>query len=358
MDILPQLLQKYPFFHNTIQNIIVDNTFHFIDTIPRHINILFVYDNNIHTLVATYRPSYAFSLNLDKPKAHPEMYNVSQVIFNIHNYNISIVIGMGTGSINDICKYATFLTNIDYVFIPTALSMNGIVSQNASLLDGKSSVKQSLITQPPRSIILDKNILLSAPKVFIGSAIMDSLAGYTACNDFIYASKTDGIKYLFEQRIFNIFDKKMSEVIQIVNNDIKLIYQDFDTILQIFELLYISGMIMNYYGSSIAFSGGEHHIAHTLESMVPKVSKKFLHGEIISAILPFYTKMQQEYIGDDYIKKDMILHNTRFNFTAIANKLNMQVDPTDLGISMTKFHLCVKDAKNAKERPTILNLLF
>lgn len=357
MDIFPQLLQKYPFFHSEISNIFVGNIFYHID---RNIKSqsLFVYDGNTAYIANQYKPQGAISLNLEIPRALPTAYNCAKVTYFIKNYGITKLFGVGTGAINDICKYVSYLTGTEYCFIPTALSMNGIISSTASLHKEAGGVKQSFLAHAPSTIILDKDIIMEAPRKFMSSAVMDSLAAYTACNDFIYASQIDYEKYPFEQRVFDVFDEEMSQLMEIIYGNAETLYVDFETVLKVFNVLYISGCIMNYYSSSIAFSGGEHHIAHTLERKFPELSKQFLHGEIISAVLPFYAELQKDFNGIGYISEEIIQKNTRFNFKHIAQILGMQTNAEDLGVSYDSFIECVKEAKFAKERPTLLNLLF
>lgn len=357
MDILPTLLKKYPFAPE-ISYIFVGNLFHHLKAHEQQRRVLYIYDSNIMHVVSQYKLQYVISLNLQHPRAHPTVENIAKVIYFIKQYNIEYIYAFGTGAINDICKSVAFLTQIEFTFCPTALSMNGIVSKNASIFDTKTNIKKSIIAKTTNKIILCEEILLNAPKRFIGSSIMDCLAGYTAYNDFIYANRIDSQKYQFESKIFDIFHQKMQEILQIVYNNTSLLYNDFSTIINVFELLYICGCIMNYYGSSIAFSGGEHHIAHTLEAKYPQIGEDFLHGEVISAILPYYANLQNKYQKNDYISAELVNKNNNVNFKEIAQILGIPSAPTELNITREEFLECVKNAKHAKERPTILSLLF
>jgi len=153
----------------------------------------------------------------------------------------------------------------------------------------------------------------------------------------------------------------MQVVLDILKHeDIEMFKQE-ENLLCVFEMLYFSGLIMNHYKSSIAFSGGEHAIAHTLEAKFPDISYQCLHGEVISAILPFYSQLQRGYKETHYIPHETVLANTSINFTKIAEFFNLPTSPKffeQFGVSEIDFHNCVKNAKFAKERPTLLNLLF
>lgn len=354
MDILPFLLKKYPFWNTNLHHIFYDNIFFHLHTTAEP--FLFVFDGNVSYIVENYINASTVLLALEYPRAKPTHENVSKVIHLVLSMNITRIFAFGTGAINDICKVASNLTNIPFTFVPTAFSMNGIVANNASIYaDG---IKKSFVCKSADIIAIEPSIIESAPKKFIGSAIMDCLAGYTANNDFLFASNLDSQQYCYEHELFLIFHNAMQDVVNLVEKHPYRVHKEEGVYCKVFELLYISGSIMNHCGSSIAFSGGEHHIAHTVESFHPHIAEEFLHGEVISAILPFYAQMQKSYTGNDYIPGNVVKQNNMLNFQHIAKTLGMPQKPEDLGISSREFNKCLQQAKYAKERPTILNLLF
>ena len=362
MDITPHLALKYRML-SSVQNIYVNNLYHHIDS-KLHSTILFIFDENVSHIIADYANTHTKLLclqNNNSKRALPTFKNVSIVEEAISKEKPNFIFGFGTGAINDICKLASHNTKVPYTFCPTALSMNGISSKNVSIFDEEKNIKTSIQASPPSSIILQPDILSEAPMKFIGSAIMDSLAAYTACNDFIYASQINPIVYQYEKKIFSAFNITMQVVLDIMNQRDAHAFKQEANLLCIFEMLYFSGLIMNHYKSSIAFSGGEHAIAHTIEAKFPEISYQCLHGEVISAILPFYAQLQRNYEGENYIDHATVLENTSINFTKIAEFFNLPTSPKffeQFGVSEIDFRNCVKNAKFAKDRPTLLNLIF
>nr|WP_233417523.1 iron-containing alcohol dehydrogenase [Wolbachia endosymbiont of Brugia malayi] len=59
------------------------------------------------------------------------------------------MVAFGSSTVNDVCKYANYLEGKNYISFPTAASMNGYTSANASILvDGyKKSFKAHLPKQ-------------------------------------------------------------------------------------------------------------------------------------------------------------------------------------------------------------------
>ncbi len=72
-----------------------------------------------------------------------------------------LIVALGSGTVNDICKYATYLEGKNYISFPTAASMNGYTSANASILI--NGYKKSLVAHLPRAIYIDTNIIANAP---------------------------------------------------------------------------------------------------------------------------------------------------------------------------------------------------
>ncbi|KJV67453.1 iron-containing alcohol dehydrogenase family protein [Anaplasma phagocytophilum str. ApNP] len=67
-----------------------------------------------------------------------EYYASEKLVNDIKNAskNADFLIALGSGSINDICKYVSFITGKEYISFPTAPSMNGYTSPNASITMG------------------------------------------------------------------------------------------------------------------------------------------------------------------------------------------------------------------------------
>lgn len=357
MNLATDLLKKYPFISNTLE-VYTENIFYHLQKFNIVGYTMIICDENTHKIAKHYKGKMDLLYTIPHKRPLPTFSNAKSIIQICQKHNIRQIIAFGTGAINDICKYVANWLMIKYIFVPTALSMNGVVSNNTSLYSNENGVKQSFNARSASIILLDETILSSAPPKFIGSAIMDSLAAYTSYNDMIFASKTKPKEYHFEKYIFAIFHNEMLKVINTVNTDVNSLYTSYPTQLQVFEILYLSGLIMNYYSSSIAFSGGEHNIAHTLESGNPHLKMEFLHGEIISAILPFYASLQLKYNKKDYIPHTTVKENLQINFEEIANKLGMQISYKDLKITEYEFAKCVQNAKYVRDRPTLLHILF
>ena len=83
------------------------------------------------------------------------------------------LVAIGSGTINDLCKYASARDRKPYVVFGTAPSMNGYTSLNAAIT--VHGHKKSLPAQAPVGAFLDLTILAAAPVRMIRSGLGDSL---------------------------------------------------------------------------------------------------------------------------------------------------------------------------------------
>ena len=69
---------------------------------------------------------------------------------------VDIIIGVGSGVIQDLCKYVSFFAKIPYIIVATAPSMDGYASDGAAMILGgmKETVKAGL----PKAIIADVSV--------------------------------------------------------------------------------------------------------------------------------------------------------------------------------------------------------
>ena len=93
------------------------------------------------------------------------------------------LIAVGSGTINDLCKYAAFQDGKPYAVFGTAPSMNGYTSANAAITVG--GLKKSLAARTPAGVFLDLAVLAAAPPRMIRSGLGDSLCRPTAQADWL-----------------------------------------------------------------------------------------------------------------------------------------------------------------------------
>jgi glycerol-1-phosphate dehydrogenase [NAD(P)+] len=185
------------------------------------------------------------------------------------------LIAVGSGTINDITKYASTQLEKPYISIATASSMNGYTSATASL--EANGFKRSYPAKPPVAVIVDIDILTAAPKRLARAGFGDTLCRSTVEADMLLSHLLLGSPY--PKEIFNTLRKHESNLIALAT---KLRDQEPAVITALMEALLDTGDAMATFGSSAIASQGEHMIAHTVEMIYSSEVMHITHGEIIA----------------------------------------------------------------------------
>jgi len=208
-------------------------------------------------------------------------------------------IAVGSGTINDLTKYAAAKCGIPYIVYATAPSMNGYPSFMAAL--SYKGIKKSFKARPPVAIIGDIDILSNAPKELIESGLGDGISK-SVCNiDWKIAGmlKKEHFCPLPVKLMENVmsFYLKKGPLIKTRNKAV---------IKRLFEVLNLAGIAMTLAGSTKPASGGEHYISHYLDLFNSIKGKKHtLHGYQVSVATVICTKLYEYLLKLDVEKIDI-----------------------------------------------------
>jgi glycerol-1-phosphate dehydrogenase [NAD(P)+] len=228
------------------------------------------------------------NLFLKSPK--PDEKNLKKIA--IAAKNCDLILALGSGTINDLCKFTSAKTKIPYAIFASGASMNGYLSKNASItiLGHKKTLSATL----PIAVFCDLKILKKSPLRLTKAGIGDSLCFYSCWFDWYLSHKILGTK--FDQKPFEILREKMEFL---VKNFHKFSIRDEDFLKILIEILLLSGQGMTIAGGSYPASQSEHLIAHAIEMKYPKLAQKNLHGAMIAATSLTAAKMQK-YLLDNH----------------------------------------------------------
>jgi glycerol-1-phosphate dehydrogenase [NAD(P)+] len=203
---------------------------------------------------------------------------------------LDYIIAVGSGTINDLCKYASYLAAIPYVVFGTAPSMNGYGSANASITI--SGHKKTLPAHLPQGILLDLDVLANAPLRLIRSGLGDSLCRPTAQADWLLSHLLIGTTYTdIPFKIIKNFEADLFA------NSKALISGDIEIMRLLAATLVLSGFGMYLAGGSYPASQGEHMIAHTMEMAYGNIMPHSYHGEQIGITTLTMAKIQENIVN-------------------------------------------------------------
>lgn len=171
-----------------------------------------------------------------------------------------LILAVGSGTINDLCRYISYKMKIDYYIIGTAPSMDGYASNVSPLI--VRHLKTTYEARPARVIIGDLDIISKAPLHMIAAGAGDIIGKYVCLTDWQMAHIVNE-EYICPE-IMELVRKSIQKV---VDNAAQAAKRDKDAIAAIMEGLVLSGIAMSYIGNSRPASGSEHHMSHYWEMM-------------------------------------------------------------------------------------------
>lgn len=166
-----------------------------------------------------------------------------------------LIIGVGSGVINDIGKILSNISGRKYFIVATAPSMDGYASATSSMsMDG---LKVSLNSRCADVIIGDIDILKHAPEHMLKAGLGDMLAKYISITEWRIGNLITGEYYC--ERVAQLIRSALKKC---VDNAEGLLKRDENAIQAVFEGLVIGGVAMAYAGVSRPASGVEHYFSH------------------------------------------------------------------------------------------------
>jgi glycerol-1-phosphate dehydrogenase [NAD(P)+] len=196
------------------------------------------------------------------------------------------LVAVGSGSINDLCKYTASRDRKRYVAFATAPSMNGYTSTNAAItVDGH---KKSLAAVVPTGVYVDLGVLAGAPARMIRSGLGDSAARSTAQADWLLAHRLLDTPY--RAAPFALLTEDEDALMAAPE---ALLAGDLRAMERLARTLILSGFGMTLCGSSHPASQAEHLISHTIEMMAPAGTPPAFHGEQVAVATLTIARLQE-----------------------------------------------------------------
>ena len=192
-----------------------------------------------------------------------------------------LVLGVGSGVINDTGKLLSHLTKRPYIIVGTAPSMDGYASATSSM--EKNGLKISLDTKCPDLIFGDTEILRNAPMKMLLAGLGDMLAKYVSLCEWRISHLINGEYYCEE--VASLVRRSLKECIDHAKG---LMKREEEAVGAVFNGLVLAGYAACYAGLSRPVSGVEHYFSHLWDMRGLEFGTKTdLHG-IQCAIGTYY----------------------------------------------------------------------
>lgn len=278
----------------------------------------------------------------------PDEKVIGTVLMNL-DPDVTLMIGVGSGSINDTIKYISSRTDIPYVIVCTAPSMDGYVADGAPLiLNGrKISFKATL----PYGVLADTEIMKNAPQRLIQAGFGDVLGKLTALTDWKLSKELNGDYYC--QTCVTLVERALSKVIEHVDG---LKKREDDAILYLIEALNLTGVAMGLIGISRPASGAEHMLSHYWEmDFISRGEFPELHGIKVGIATVVIAEIFQQ-MKDD-LPKDMRNDLPEPKYCKdLLNRMGAPDTPKEIGIEKELFYKSILEGYRVRDRYSILQL--
>ena len=202
------------------------------------------------------------------------------------------LVAVGSGTINDLCKYAAFLDRKPYVVFGTAPSMNGYTSVSAAITE--HGHKKSLPAAAPVGVFLDLAVLAAAPPRMIRSGLGDSICRPTAQADWLLAHLLLGQSY--RRAPFLLLEADEPALLAKAG---ALLAGDTGVMELLARTLVLSGFGMTICGGSYPASQGEHLISHYIDMLGDPAWVPSFHGEHIAVTALTMARLQEAMLAGE-----------------------------------------------------------
>ena len=189
-----------------------------------------------------------------------------------HTQGQELIVGIGSGVIQDLCKYVSYFNKIPYMVVATAPSMDGYASSGAAMI--LKGMKETVPAGLPKAIVADTEVLRNAPMEMIKAGFGDIIGKYSALNDWKLAKAVND-EY-FCDYIYNVTYEMIEKTLKTAKG---LLNRDEESVKAVTEALMIVGIMMSFATNSRPASGSEHHLSHFFEiTGIVKNEPYFAHG--------------------------------------------------------------------------------
>ncbi len=205
--------------------------------------------------------------------------------------DVEALVAVGSGTINDICKYATFLDGRQYSVFGTAPSMNGYTSSTASItLD--SGLKTTQNAHAAKGVFIDIGVSAGAPQYLIGAGLGDSLCRPTAQVDWYFSHVMLGTRYATAPYVLQEEDE--AKMLAMTTG---MGHRDHDAIGYLQRVLTLGGLGIAVVGISHPGSMGEHQISHWIDSFAGDRHPGTVHGQQVGIASVTMARLQDRILA-------------------------------------------------------------
>jgi len=182
---------------------------------------------------------------------------------------------VGSGSLTDTVRHATFKDGRKFASFATAASMNGYGSATASVTL-TNGYKTSLPSHAPRGVFIDLGVSAAAPTWLPAAGLADSLCRPTAQVEWWASHRLFGTSYA--RTPFDLFHAERDEA-EMIRTAPGLAQHSIESNGYLHRVMVEASFGNNIIGSSHSGSMGEHQVSHWIDMFAGAAHPRTTHGQ-------------------------------------------------------------------------------
>jgi glycerol dehydrogenase-like iron-containing ADH family enzyme len=237
------------------------------------------------------------------------------------------VVGIGGGQAIDLAKYIAWRRGIRLVSIPTVLSVDAFVTPAAGVR--RDHQVEYVGTASPDPLVIDYDLLRTAPQDLNIAGVGDLLSIHTATFDWCLAERASRSEFPFSQADVDAARALLDQIITMPEE----IRRGTDAGLQAIVDGYLRvNTICLPAGHYRVEEGSEHYLFYELEE---RLARPFIHGHIVGLGIYLLSRLQE---------------NDPDRITRFMDTVGLKYHPVDLGIGRTDLTASLQNLANYVQR--------
>ena len=224
------------------------------------------------------------------------------------------MIAVGSGTVSDSIKYATFLEKKTYSVFATT-PMNAYTTGTASI--SFNGVKKSLVAHYARGVFFDLEVLSNCPKRLTAAAFADVICRTTAQVDWLMSNKL--LETDYQSTPYSLLSLYEGDMIQ---NASSIAEGDINSLALLTRISAIMGLGTSFTQTTHVGSMGEHGISHYIDMFAKDLHPGTSHGEQVGIATISISKFQNAILNKD---TPPIISPTKIPEEEIVQKLGEQM---------------------------------
>ncbi len=278
---------------------------------------------------------------------HPDAFAVGRLLIEAtdERRNYSLLIAVGSGTLNDITRLVSGRAGLPYFIVGTAPSMDGYAGNSSPIVC--RGTKMSFYSHYADAIIADTEIMAQAPAWMLAAGLGDVMGKYVALADWKMDEDLCGAYRceMISQFMANAVEKCAATAADVARRDP-------DAVGTMMEALTLAGMAMGLATVTRPASGCEHHMAHYIDiDLISRGLDYPLHGNTVGitamAMLRFYEMARRDGLT-------ALETPTADVVREMIERIGGPTRPAEIGVEPELFRRAMLEAKNLRPQYSML----